>query len=249
MESISKYNFHGIEYVELSELNDFLKQMHRNYDDQKVGYIIPEEDKRVAAHGALYHLSAILNKERNRWGMHEQIEKVRKEREAKEEAQRKANRENNKAEAVQSAEKAIERTKGVIERAEKAVDELKAEMCKEDAKKRARIPARYSVWHRGDDEETTRDSFGFVRFVNGIPMFSNRPCAVMWFVSKGAAENVAERLGEGFEVVDMWPVMTKEERLLRAIFAEEDDDGEEDEPCEWHGDGTKAEDEDWDADN
>lgn len=249
MESISKYNFHGIEYVELSELNDFLKQMHRNYDDQKVGYIIPEEDKRVAAHGALYHLSAILNKERNRWGMHEQIEKVRKEREAKEEAQRKANRENNKAEAVQSAEKAIERTKGVIERAEKAVDELKAEMRKEDAKKRARIPARYSVWHRGDDEETTRDSFGFVRFVNGIPMFSNRPCAVMWFVSKGAAENVAERLGEGFEVVDMWPVMTKEERLLLAIFAEEDDDGEEDEPCEWHGDGTKAEDEDWDADN
>lgn len=249
MESISKYNFHGIEYVELSELNDFLKQMHRNYDDQKVGYFIPEEDKRVAAHGALHHLSAILNKERNRWGMHEQIEKVRKEREAKEEAQRKANRENNKAEAVQSAEKAIERTKGVIERAEKAVDELKAEMRKEDAKKRARIPARYSVWHRGDDEEITRDSFGFVRFVNGIPMFSNRPCAVMWFVSKGAAENVAERLGEGFEVVDMWPVMTKEERLLRAIFAEEDDDGEEDEPCEWHGDGTKAEDEDWDADN
>lgn len=125
------------------------------------------------------------------------------------------------------------------------MDGLKADMRKEDAKKRARIPARYTVWHRGEDEGTTQDSFGFVQFVNEVPMFSNRPCAVMWFVSKGAAENVAERLGEGFEVVDMWNTMTKEERLLRAIFAEEDDDGEE--PCEWRGDGIRAEDEDWDG--
>ena len=50
--------------------------------------------------------------------------------------------------------------------------------------------------------------------------------------------------GEGFEVVDMWEQMTKEQRLLRAILLDDHGPNDED-PCEWHGDGTRAEDEDW----
>jgi hypothetical protein len=70
----------------------------------------------------------------------------------------------------------------------------------------------------------------------------------MWFLTKDAAKNVAERCGDGFTVVDMWSVMSKEERLLRAIFADlcGDDVAEDDEP-EYHGDGTRAEDEDWEG--
>lgn len=62
------------------------------------------------------------------------------------------------------------------------------------------------------------------------------------------SEKVAEKCGEGFEVVDMIDQMTAEERLLRAIFHEDGMDGEDDEP-EYHGDGTRAEDEDWDGDD
>lgn len=250
METISKYNFHGIEYVELSELNDFLKQMHRNYDDQKVGYFIPEEDQRVAAHGALYHLSAILNKERNRWGMHEKLEETRKKREVKEEAERKARREKNKAEAIEQAENAIERTRTAIDKAEKLIDGLKDGQCEkpsEDAekpnKRKAHCPGRYTVWYRTDDD-ITQHCMGFVRFEKGIPVYTNRPCKATWFTWRGVAEKVAEKCGDGFEVVDMWNQMTKEERLLRAIFHEDGMDGEDDEPG-YHGDGTKAEDEDW----
>lgn len=132
-----------------------------------------------------------------------------------------------------------------IEREEREQAE-QAEQPKDKPKPRkAHIPARYTVWHYGEDEETTQDSFGFVRWEKGLPLFSNKPCMAMWFVNKGMAEMVAEKLGDGFEVVDMWDTMTKEERLLRAIFC---DDEDEDEP-EYHGDGTRAEDEDWDVED
>jgi hypothetical protein len=64
-------------------------------------------------------------------------------------------------------------------------------------------------------------------------------------VWRSVAEKAAELCGEGFEVVDMLDQMTPEERLLRAIFREDGMDGDM-EP-EYHGDGTRAEDEDWDG--
>lgn len=45
----------------------------------------------------------------------------------------------------------------------------------------------------------------------------------------------------------MFDQMTPEQRLLRAIFHEDGMDGEDGEP-EYYGDGTRAEDEDWDGD-
>lgn len=110
-------------------------------------------------------------------------------------------------------------------------------------KRKPYIPPRYTVWYR-DDGETTQHCMGFVRYENGIPVYTNRPCKASWFTYREAAEKVAADCGEGFEVVDMWEQMTKEQRLLRAILLDDHGPNDED-PCEWHGDGTRAEDEDW----
>lgn len=112
-------------------------------------------------------------------------------------------------------------------------------------KRKVSCPPRYTVWYR-DDGETTQHCMGFVRMEKGMPLYTNRPCKAHWFVWRGEAEAVAQICGEGFEVVDMIDQMTKEQRLLRAIFHEDGMDGEDDEP-DYHGDGTKAEDEDWDG--
>ena len=122
-----------------------------------------------------------------------------------------------------------------------------SEKSEKPKKREIRVPGRYAVWYR-DDGETTQHCMGFVGFSkNHMPLFTNRPCMAKWFVWRGEAEAVAEICGEGFEVVDMIDQMTAQERLLRAIFREDGMDGEE--VCEWHGDGTKAEDEDWDGDD
>ena len=110
-------------------------------------------------------------------------------------------------------------------------------------KKKPHIPPRYTVWYR-DYGETTQHCMGFVRYENGIPVYTNRPCKASWFTYREAAEKVAADCGEGFEVVDMWEQMTNEQRLLRAILLDDHGPNDED-PCEWHGDGTRAEDEDW----
>ena len=158
-----------------------------------------------------------------------------------------------KAEAIKQAEDAIERTRNALDRAEKLLDGLKggenekpSETAEKPPKRKGHCPGRYTVWYRTDDE-TTQHCMGFVRFEKGIPVFTNRPCKAMWFVWRQIAEKVAERCGDGFEVVDMIGQMTAEERLLRAIFREDGMDGEDVEP-EYHGDGTEAEDEDWDLD-
>ena len=168
-------------------------------------------------------------------------------------------RPNKKAAAIAQAENAIERTRTALDRTEKLLSKVKdgesekpsetpqkppmrTVMNKKGAK---RCPARYTVWYR-DDSDVTTHCMGFVRFEDGIPVFTNRPCKVCWFVWRGMAETVAQKCGDGFEVVDMIGQMTAEERLLRAIFREYGMDGDE-EP-EYHGDGTRAEDEDWDGD-
>lgn len=161
-----------------------------------------------------------------------------------------------KAAAISMTEDAIERTRAALDRAEKLLDKVKdgSDEKQSEAAQRPstrtvmnkkgskRCPARYTVWYRDDSEETTH-CMGFVRFEKGHPVFTNHPCMATWFVWRDMAQRVAEKCGEGFEVVDMFDQMTPEERLLRAIFREDGMDGEE-EP-EYHGDGTRAEDEDW----
>ena len=105
-----------------------------------------------------------------------------------------------------------------------------ASKAKPDKKKDRRIPPRYTVWYR-DDSDTTLHCMGFVRYEDKMPVFTNRPCKVSWFVDKREAEKVANDLGDGFDVVDMIDQMTAEERLLRAIFKEDgmDCENEDDE--------------------
>lgn len=159
-----------------------------------------------------------------------------------------------KAEAIKQADNAIERTRAALDRTEKLLAKVKdgecekpSEAAQKPSRRKVSCPGRYTVWYR-NDEDTTLHCMGFVRFEKGIPVFTNRPCKATWFVWRDIAEKVAEKCGEGFEVVDMIDQMTAEERLLRDIFHEDGMDGEDDEP-EYHGDGTRAEDEDWDGDD
>lgn len=163
-----------------------------------------------------------------------------------------------KAKAIEQAENAIKRTRAALDKTEKLLTDIKddgeekpSETPQKPSKRKLHYPGcpgRYAVWYR-TDEDTTQHCMGFVRFEKGIPVFTNRPCKATWFVWRGMAEKVAEKCGDGFEVVDMIDSMTAEERLLRAIFHEDGMDGEDDDVCEWCGDGVKAEDEDWNDDD
>lgn len=189
MESISKYTFHGIDYIKLDELNALLVQMkHDVREGTKPGYICEDEGKRIAAHGALNHLHAVLNKEKNEVKIHERVEQIRKAREAK-------------------------------ERVNDATDEK---------------PGSYMVYKAVGP----RDYWYFREWENKLPVIGKS--GGMIFTYKGMAEHVAELLGEGWYCIDVSPEECyKAKKLLAAIFRD-------DEP-EYHGDGTRAEDEDWEG--
>lgn len=87
MESISKYNLNGIEYVKLTELNELIKDMKRkSFDGTEPGYIRDDIGQRRAAMLSLNHLGAVLNKEKTEQKMHERLEKAKTQREVQEEA-------------------------------------------------------------------------------------------------------------------------------------------------------------------
>lgn len=206
MEAISKYNIMGHYYVRLDELNELVRDMKRKTREGKEpGYRCCVESERISASLALNHLEVVLNKESIHVKCLDKIMKTRHEREAKEQA-------------LKNAEDAIERTRAAIDKAEKLVKDIHE---KEDRRLRS---ARYTIWKGVEDGGTTENALCFVRWEAKKPVYSNTPEQAMWFTDKGMAEKTAERLGEGWEVVDMWPVMTKEERLLWAIFNEDDDD-------------------------
>ena len=82
MESISKYNIHGIEYVELTELNELIRDMKQKAAaGTEPGYMEPDKDKRMSAMLALNHLGAVLNKEQTEAKLHERLERTRQEEE------------------------------------------------------------------------------------------------------------------------------------------------------------------------
>lgn len=90
MESISKYNIHGIDYVKLTELNDLICEMKRKAQEgTEPGYMETDEGKRMSAMLALNHLGAVLNKEQSEAKLHERLEAIRKSREAQEESDEK----------------------------------------------------------------------------------------------------------------------------------------------------------------
>lgn len=87
MESISKYNLNGIEYVKLSELNELIKAMKRKcLDGREPGYFCQDVNERRAAMLSLNHLDAVLNKEKTEQKMHERLKRL-KQMEEQEEAE------------------------------------------------------------------------------------------------------------------------------------------------------------------
>ena len=169
MESISKYNIHGIEYVKLTELNELIRDMKQKAAaGTEPGYMEPDKDKRMSAMLALNHLGAVLNKEQTEAKLHERLEKTRQEEETDEE------------------------------------------------------PGSYMVYKPGDNP---REYWWFVEWRNGKPIIGQ--CDGMIFTYAGMAQNVAERLGKGWKVIDVSPEECyKAERLMAAIFREDDEDDE-----------------------
>ena len=166
MESISKYNLNGIEYVKLTELNELIKDMKRkSLDGREPGYFCPDVNERRAAMLSLNHLEAVLNKEKTEQKIHERLEKAKTQREAHEE------------------------------------DE----------------PAgSWMVYKAGNKP---REFWYFIEWRKGKLIIGQ--CDGMIFTYEGMAQHVAEKLGEGWKVIDIsQEACKKAERLLAAIFAE-----------------------------
>ena len=212
-EAINKFNILGMEYVRLDELLALITEMQKKHrEGTEPGYMCEDNGKKVAADLALNHLKVVLNQERIHVQTIERVLKTRFEREAKEQA-------------VKKAEQAIDNAKNALSRAEKAVEAAKEETEEESID--PCCPGRYTVWKNIQEGKSEKDSLGFKGWREGVACYTHNHRDCMWFVELGMAQRTAERLGEGWEVVDMWPVMSKEQRLLRAIFSNdgEDDDG------------------------
>jgi hypothetical protein len=170
MESISKYNIHGIDYVKVSELNDLIRDMKRKAQaGTEPGYIEPDEGKRMSAMLALNHLGAVLNKEQTEVKMHERLEVTRK----------------------------------VLEEA-------------------GEKPGSWMVYKPGDKP---KEFWNFVEWRHGKPIIGQTDGMI--FAYEGMAQYVAEKLGDGWKVIDVSPeACYKAEKLLAAIFREDDEDDE-----------------------
>ena len=163
MESISKYNLNGIEYVKLAELNDLIGAMKRKcLDGREPGYICADVYERRAAMLSLNHLGAVLNKEKTEQKMHERFEKTKVQMDADEPA------------------------------------------------------GSWMVYKAGSKP---REFWYFIEWRKGKPIIGQ--CDGMVFTYEGMAQHVAEKLGEGWKVIDIsQEACRKAERLMAAIFAE-----------------------------
>ena len=163
MESISKYNLNGIEYVKLSELNDLIKTMKRKcLDGREPGYFCPDVNERRASMLSLNHLEAVLNKEKTEQKMHERLKQMEEQEEAEEQT------------------------------------------------------GSWMVYKAGSKP---REFWYFIEWRKGKPIIGQ--CDGMVFTYEGMAKHVAEKLGEGWKVIDIsQEACKKAERLMAAIFAE-----------------------------
>ena len=163
MESISKYNLNGIEYVKLEELNDLIRDMKRkSIDGTEPGYICEDMGERRAAMLSLNHLGAVLNKEKTEQKMHERFEKEKEQMDADEPA------------------------------------------------------GSWMVYKAG---RKPREFWYFIEWRKGKAIIGQ--CDGMVFTYEGMAQYVAEKLGEGWKVIDVsQEACKKAERLMAALFDE-----------------------------
>lgn len=218
-EAISKFTIFGSEYVKLEDLNEFIRDMQRKTREGKEpGYMNQTKEQRIAVDVTLGHLRVILNKERNFDGILCKLMKTRFEREAAE------NKLENLRDAKEAAEAAMDQAREAIDHAETLLNEDEEE----------EKPGSWMVYKPGKQRG---DFWIFREWDNGDAVIGKD--GGMVFTYEGMAQHVADKLGAGWVVIDVSQESVKRaERLLAAIFRD-------DEP-EYHGDGTKAEDEDWD---
>ena len=87
----------------------------------------------------------------------------------------------------------------------------------------------YLVYKQG---EKPKEHLVFVEFRHGKALFSDYADLGMVFTFKGMAEHIAEKLGKGWEVLDLDKVYEESasaKRLLAILFRDDDDEDEEDE--------------------
>lgn len=223
-EAISKFTIFGIEYVKLEDLNELIRDMLRKTREGKEpGYMNQTKEQRIAVIGAMGHLRVILNKERNFDTILCRLMKTRFEREEREAAQEMADKE--KA-AIKEAEAEME----PLDFTERLLHDTGEADEAEEPK------GSWMVYKPGK----RRDDFWLFREWDDGDAILGKDGGMV-FTYKGMAERVAEKLGAGWVVVDVSQEhFEKCEHLLAAILGDN-------EP-EYHGDGTKAENEDWDGD-
>ena len=107
------------------------------------------------------------------------------------------------------------------------IDERKKVIEKHSGKNRKKptVPGRYAVGKR-----YSGDYYMFYTGdKDGIPMFSNRPCAAKCYMAYREASAVADFLDDSeWEVLDMFEALSPEQRMSRGLFGEIDwDEGNE----------------------
>lgn len=217
-EAISKFTIFGSEYVKLEDLNEFIRDMQRKTREGKEpGYMNQTKEQRIAVDVALGHLHVILNKEKNFDGILCKLMKTRFEREEKE-----------------AAEKAAEKAVKEAEEGAVAINDAEKLLHMGDADESDEPKGSWMVYKPG---KKRGDFWLFREWDDGDAVIGKD--GGMVFTYKGMAEHVAEKLGAGWVVIDVsQEACERANKLLDALFRD-------DEP-EYHGDGTKAEDEDWD---
>lgn len=78
------------------------------------------------------------------------------------------------------------------------------------------IPTRYIIGRK--NEQGDYDTY-YASSIHGKPTFTYYPCIAMHYVNRTDAQAVADFIdNDQWEVIDLYPTMNREERLLHAIF-------------------------------
>lgn len=215
-EAISKFTIFGSEYVKLEDLNELIRDMQRKTREGKEPGYMNQTKEQSIAVDVALGHLRVILNKERNFDGI--LCKLMKTRFEREE------REAAEKEAVKDAEASVEPMKD----AEKLLHDMG------DTDETDEPKGSWMVYKPGKLRGTY---WVFREWDNGDAVIGKD--GGMVFTYKGMAEHVAELLGVGWVVIDVSQKACRDaERLLDALFRD-------DEP-EYHGDGTKAEDEDWD---
>lgn len=215
-EAISKFTIFGSEYVKLEDLNEFIRDMQRKTREGKEPGYMNQTKEQSIAVDVALGHLHVILNKERNFDGI--LCKLMKTRFEREE------KEAAEKEAVKEAEASVEPMKD----AEKLLHDM------DDAEDTDEPKGSWMVYKPGRKKN---EFWLFREWDNGDAVIGKD--GGMVFTYKGMAEHVAEKLGAGWVVIDVsQEACERANKLLDALFRD-------DEP-EYHGDGTKAEDENWD---